>query len=94
MAVRFYSIPPRFIERTPWESLGAFHLSSPSTNHTKGPATRLLFKVSPCGEDTIHLQTSMPSPGSEPRPNGTAVSVTYHYIGWAAQFTINPLFVE
>ncbi|GFY30621.1 transposable element Tcb1 transposase [Trichonephila clavipes] len=26
----------------------------------------------------------MPSPGFEPRPSGPAVSVTNHYIGWAA----------
>ncbi|GFW19945.1 hypothetical protein TNCV_866511 [Trichonephila clavipes] len=31
---------------------------------------------------TIHLQTSMSSPGFEPRPNGTAVSVANHYTGW------------
>ncbi|GFX08998.1 hypothetical protein TNCV_4165771 [Trichonephila clavipes] len=31
----------------------------------------------------IHLQTSMSAPGFEPRPNGTAVSVTNHYTGWA-----------
>ncbi|GFY25033.1 hypothetical protein TNCV_2692241 [Trichonephila clavipes] len=26
----------------------------------------------------------MPSPGFEPRRNGTAVSLTNHYIGWVA----------
>ncbi|GFT57137.1 hypothetical protein TNCV_1691691 [Trichonephila clavipes] len=35
-----------------------------------------LFKVLPWRKSTIHLQTSMPSPGYKPRPYGTAVSVT------------------
>ncbi|GFY35592.1 hypothetical protein TNCV_196921 [Trichonephila clavipes] len=34
---------------------------------------------------TIHLQTSIPLPRFEPRPYGTAVSVTNHYTGWAAR---------
>ncbi|GFW83060.1 hypothetical protein TNCV_4604871 [Trichonephila clavipes] len=41
-----------------------------------------LIKVPPCREGTIHLQTSMSSPGFEPSPNGTAVSVANHYTGW------------
>ncbi|GFW59366.1 HTH_Tnp_Tc3_2 domain-containing protein [Trichonephila clavipes] len=45
--------------------------------------TRRLFKVPPCHEGTIHLQTSMSSPGFEPSPNGTAFSVANHYTGWA-----------
>ncbi|GFT73966.1 hypothetical protein TNCV_4895821 [Trichonephila clavipes] len=48
------------------------HLSSPSTNLTRGLVARRLFKVPPCREGTIHLQTSMSSPGFEPSPNGTA----------------------
>ncbi|GFX63888.1 uncharacterized protein TNCV_4346031 [Trichonephila clavipes] len=31
------------------------------------------------------MQTSMPSPGFEPRPYVTAVSVTNHYTGWVAK---------
>ncbi|GFT37740.1 hypothetical protein TNCV_3892671, partial [Trichonephila clavipes] len=61
---------------------GAFHLSSPSTNLMRGLAARRLFKVPSCREGTIHLQTSMSSPGFEPSPNGTAVSVASYYTGW------------
>ncbi|GFV05181.1 hypothetical protein TNCV_223941 [Trichonephila clavipes] len=32
----------------------------------------------------MHLQTSVPFPGFEPRPYGTAVSVIHHCPGWAA----------
>ncbi|GFT59297.1 hypothetical protein TNCV_3892271 [Trichonephila clavipes] len=43
------------------------HLSSPSTKLTRG--VRLDgYRVPPCCEGTIHLQTSMPSPGLEPKP--------------------------
>ncbi|GFT90500.1 hypothetical protein TNCV_4491881 [Trichonephila clavipes] len=69
--------------------LRAFHLSCPSTNLTRGLAARRLFKVSPCCKGTIHLQTSMPSPGLELRPYGTAVSVTNHYTGWRFSAIIN-----
>ncbi|GFU59009.1 adhesion G protein-coupled receptor B2 [Trichonephila clavipes] len=46
--------------------------SLPLTNLTRGLAARKLFNVLPCRESTIHLQTSMSSPGFKPRPNGTA----------------------
>ncbi|GFV14459.1 hypothetical protein TNCV_165861 [Trichonephila clavipes] len=55
----------------------------PSTNHTRGLAARRLISVLPCRKGTIHLQTSMSSPGFEPSPYGTAVSVANHYTGWA-----------
>ncbi|GFU88690.1 hypothetical protein TNCV_4443671 [Trichonephila clavipes] len=57
---------------------------SSSTNLTRGLATRRLFRVPPFCESTVYLQTSMPSPGFEPSPNGTAVSFANHYTGWAA----------
>ncbi|GFU40270.1 hypothetical protein TNCV_1733701 [Trichonephila clavipes] len=44
----------------------ASHLSSPSTNLTRGVVDRRLFRVPPCRAGTIHLQTSMSSPGFEP----------------------------
>ncbi|GFW14465.1 hypothetical protein TNCV_298851 [Trichonephila clavipes] len=47
-------------------------ISSPSTHLTRGLVARGLFRVSPCPKGTIHLQTSMLSPGFEPRPYGTA----------------------
>ncbi|GFX13389.1 retrovirus-related Pol polyprotein from transposon TNT 1-94 [Trichonephila clavipes] len=63
---------------------GAFHLSSPSTNHTRLEARRL-FRVPPCHKGTIHLQTSMSSPGFKRSPYGITVSVANHYTGWATQ---------
>ncbi|GFW75918.1 long-chain-fatty-acid--CoA ligase 5 [Trichonephila clavipes] len=38
---------------------------------------------------TIHLQTSMSSPGYEPSPYGTAVSVANYYTGWATNISKN-----
>ncbi|GFS63546.1 fibroblast growth factor receptor-like 1 [Trichonephila clavipes] len=58
------------------EESGASDLSFPSINLTRGPAARRLFRVPPCHEGTIHLQTSMPSPGFKPRPYGTAQQET------------------
>ncbi|GFT34270.1 uncharacterized protein TNCV_1557611 [Trichonephila clavipes] len=49
----------------------------------RGLAARRLFKVLPCHKSTILLQTSLSSPGFEPSPYGTAVSVANHYTGWA-----------
>ncbi|GFU08724.1 transmembrane protein KIAA1109 [Trichonephila clavipes] len=57
----------------------------PPTNLMRGLVARPLFKVPPCRKGTIHLQTSMSSPGFEPSPNGTAVSVANHYTGWATK---------
>ncbi|GFY07437.1 uncharacterized protein TNCV_5086221 [Trichonephila clavipes] len=57
----------------------------PSTNHTRGLAARRLFRVPPCRKGTIHLQTSMSSPGFEPSLYGIAVSVANHYTGWVTR---------
>ncbi|GFT20229.1 hypothetical protein TNCV_4060371 [Trichonephila clavipes] len=56
----------------------------PSTNFRRGHAARRLFRVRLYPQSAIHLQTSMPCPGFEPRPYGTVVNVINHYIGWAA----------
>ncbi|GFY36345.1 hypothetical protein TNCV_3450481 [Trichonephila clavipes] len=53
---------------------GAYHFYSPSTNLTRGLASRWLFKVPACHKGSIHLQTSMSSPRIEPKPNCAAVS--------------------
>ncbi|GFT39394.1 hypothetical protein TNCV_2422961 [Trichonephila clavipes] len=52
--------------------------------YERGLAVRRLFRVTPSREGTIHLQRTIPSLGFEPRPYGTAVSVTNHSTGWAA----------
>ncbi|GFX50691.1 hypothetical protein TNCV_2722771 [Trichonephila clavipes] len=69
----------------------------PSRNHTRGLAARRLFRVPPCRERTIHLQTFNSSSGFEPSSYDTAVSVTNHYTGWAAaiciKFAVNVYFV-
>ncbi|GFV24499.1 hypothetical protein TNCV_813831 [Trichonephila clavipes] len=75
VTVRFDS---QFRGRNPWGWSGA-SLSSPSTNHTRGLTARQLFRVHSCLKGTIHLQTFVSSPGFEPSPYGTAVSVTNHY---------------
>ncbi|GFY08799.1 hypothetical protein TNCV_4659921 [Trichonephila clavipes] len=73
------------LKESPWGFPGISHLSSPSTNLTRGLAARQLFKVPLCRKGTKHLQTLMPSQGLEPKPCGTAVSVTNHYTGWGAR---------
>ncbi|GFX83612.1 hypothetical protein TNCV_325611 [Trichonephila clavipes] len=67
--------PPLLRENT-LEVVRASHLSSPSTNLTRGFVARRLFKVLPCREGTIHLRTSLFFPGLERRLNGTDT-------GWA-----------
>ncbi|GFU50868.1 hypothetical protein TNCV_4460781 [Trichonephila clavipes] len=83
VTARFCSVPHQFRGRKPWGWPGASHLSSASPNHTRGLAARRLFRVPPCRKDTIHLQTSMSSPGFEPSTYGTAVNVANHYTSWA-----------
>ncbi|GFW43829.1 hypothetical protein TNCV_2854621 [Trichonephila clavipes] len=78
---RFNSVSPQFRRRTFWGWSGASHLSSSSTNLTRGLVAQLLFKVPPCREVTIHSQISMPSPGFEPSPICSALSVANHYTG-------------
>ncbi|GFU65777.1 hypothetical protein TNCV_5059111 [Trichonephila clavipes] len=82
VTVRFLAcLHPNF-EREHPEGSGVSHLSSSSTNITRGLAARSLFRLPPYHKSTIHLQTSMTSPEFEPRPYGTAVNVTNHYTGW------------
>ncbi|GFU73553.1 hypothetical protein TNCV_3359931 [Trichonephila clavipes] len=40
----------------------------PTARHSASFAAQRLFRVPLCYKDTIRLQTSMPSPGFEPRP--------------------------
>ncbi|GFT39224.1 hypothetical protein TNCV_2897431 [Trichonephila clavipes] len=54
------------------------------------PMPEIIFKiVPPCRKGTIHLQTSIPSPGFEPRPYSKAVSFTNHYTGWAVPWGLS-----
>ncbi|GFS85926.1 hypothetical protein TNCV_1219241 [Trichonephila clavipes] len=59
----FGSVPPQFRGRTPW----SWSEASQPHERTIGSTA----KVPPCNEDNLHLQTSMSSPGFEPRPYGT-----------------------
>ncbi|GFX60042.1 hypothetical protein TNCV_4557231 [Trichonephila clavipes] len=43
--------------------------------------------------DTIHSQKSISSPGFEPSPYGTAVSVANHSTGWATICTVTKIFL-
>ncbi|GFX66359.1 uncharacterized protein TNCV_343331 [Trichonephila clavipes] len=72
-----------------WVPIHSGSAQSPLTNLTRGLAARLLFRVPPYQEGTIHLQTSMPSPSFEPRAYSTAIIVTNHYTGWVAISTFN-----
>ncbi|GFV05089.1 hypothetical protein TNCV_223031 [Trichonephila clavipes] len=60
-----------------------------STNLRRTLSAEWLFRVSPCRKGTIHLQTFISFQGLEPRPYGTAVSDTNHYIGWADTYDIS-----
>ncbi|GFU63173.1 hypothetical protein TNCV_3465971 [Trichonephila clavipes] len=51
-------------------------------NLTRGLAARPLFRVPPCREGIMHLQTSISSPGFEPRLYGTTVRVVNYFTGW------------
>ncbi|GFX29606.1 hypothetical protein TNCV_4776781 [Trichonephila clavipes] len=62
-----------------------------SPNLTRVFTARRLFQVLPCCKGTIHLQTSTPSLGFKPKPNGAAVSVTNHYTG-ISMSPIKPLY--
>ncbi|GFT56686.1 hypothetical protein TNCV_1268361 [Trichonephila clavipes] len=76
VTVRFGSVP---------EGEHSGSAQRPPTYLTRRLAARRLFRVPPCREGTIHLQTSMSSPRFEPSPNGTTVSVASHYTGWATK---------
>ncbi|GFT74059.1 hypothetical protein TNCV_3707911 [Trichonephila clavipes] len=80
--MRFCSVPAQFRGGNPGGIQG------PSTNHTRGLVARRLLRVPPCRKGTIHLQTSLPSPGFEPSPYGTAVSVANHYTGWVTERSV------
>ncbi|GFT23202.1 hypothetical protein TNCV_1859111 [Trichonephila clavipes] len=77
VTVHFSSVQLKYRGRKPWGSQG------PPTNHTRGLAAGRLFRVPPCRKGTVHLETPMSSPGFEPCPYGSAVSVANHYTGWA-----------
>ncbi|GFU06304.1 hypothetical protein TNCV_4765971 [Trichonephila clavipes] len=78
-------VSTQILREDTWRLSGASHLSTRSTNHTRGLTAQRLFNVPPCRKGTIPLQTSMSSPGFEPSPYGTAVSVTNPYTGWATR---------
>ncbi|GFV21248.1 hypothetical protein TNCV_183991 [Trichonephila clavipes] len=63
--------------RKPWRWPGASHLPT-----TRGLVARRLFRVPSGRKGTIHLQTSMSSPGFEPSPYSTVVRVANRYTGW------------
>ncbi|GFW63766.1 hypothetical protein TNCV_3743741 [Trichonephila clavipes] len=79
VTVRFCTVSPQFRGRKPCGWPG------PPTSLPFPPTTREdlwlygYLESTPCRKGTIHLQTSMSSPGFEPSPSGTAVSVANHY---------------
>ncbi|GFX30642.1 hypothetical protein TNCV_4861661 [Trichonephila clavipes] len=79
VTVRFGSVPPQFRGRTlwGWSEKSRTSLSLPPTTRED---LRLdgYFRVPIC-----RIQTAMSSPGFEPSPYCTAVSIANHYTGWA-----------
>ncbi|GFV44212.1 hypothetical protein TNCV_1825791 [Trichonephila clavipes] len=81
LLVLFCPIPPKCEGEHPGEEPVASHLSSSSTNLTRGLVPRRLFRELPRSQDTIYLQTYMPSPGFKPRSYGTTLaSLTLYQI--------------
>ncbi|GFU56594.1 hypothetical protein TNCV_1407331 [Trichonephila clavipes] len=72
------------MEKTLEVAMGLPSLFS-STYSTRGLAARQLFRVPPCRKSTIHLQTSMSSPGLEPGPYGTTrrVDASHNLLSYA-----------
>ncbi|GFW62226.1 hypothetical protein TNCV_4421151 [Trichonephila clavipes] len=83
VTVRFCSVPPQFRGRKPWGWLGASHLSSSSTNHTRGLAARRLFRVPQCAKALcIHkhlclFRDSNPGPTAPQQESLTTIPVHY-----------------
>ncbi|GFU99810.1 hypothetical protein TNCV_506311 [Trichonephila clavipes] len=83
-----------WLDSTPilWENIRrwskACQLSSLYINLTRELSARWLFRVTPCHKGIIHLQTSMLSPGFEPRPYDSAATVNNYYMRWAAKYTL------
>ncbi|GFV43567.1 hypothetical protein TNCV_1690111 [Trichonephila clavipes] len=76
VTIQFSWFHPNPEGENPRKGPEAFKLFFPSTNLTRGLAARRLFRV-PHGAKIRYIwQTSMPSPGFEPRPYNTAVSIT------------------
>ncbi|GFT85951.1 hypothetical protein TNCV_3255931 [Trichonephila clavipes] len=88
VTVRFCSAPPQFRWRKPWGDQG------PRTFLPLPPTSREDLRLNghleypSCRKDTIHLQTSMSSPGFEPNPYGTAVNFANHYTSWPTAATL------
>ncbi|GFU92369.1 hypothetical protein TNCV_823951 [Trichonephila clavipes] len=78
VTVRFCRFLSNFEGEHPGGGKGP-HLSSLPIYFMRGPAARRAFRLPPCGEDTIHLETTMSFPGFEPKHYGTAVSITNLY---------------
>ncbi|GFX46216.1 hypothetical protein TNCV_2298651 [Trichonephila clavipes] len=80
--VTYYNI----VRKQSWSKCGevAQTVAKPglTASLTRGHAARWLFRVTLCHKGAIDLQITMPSPGFEPKPYGTAGSVTNHYTGW------------
>ncbi|GFT73109.1 hypothetical protein TNCV_4287211 [Trichonephila clavipes] len=74
--------------RSLWQGTSNLHLSlavalciMQVTPHERAYGS-IAILCTPIPQSTIHLQSSMPSPVTRTRSNGTAVSVTNHYTRW------------
>ncbi|GFX81083.1 hypothetical protein TNCV_1910761 [Trichonephila clavipes] len=83
MTVRFYSVPPQLRGKNPGNgqgpptSLFLFHQSHERT------CSSMAIESTPCRKGTLHLETSMSSPGFEFGPYDPAAAIANYSTGWA-----------
>ncbi|GFU53680.1 hypothetical protein TNCV_1470841 [Trichonephila clavipes] len=78
----FYISIPILMQST-LEGERASQLFSSSNSLSRGLAARRIFRIL-----RSHKGISMPTPGFEPSPYGSAVKVKYHCTGWASPLII------
>ncbi|GFU69837.1 hypothetical protein TNCV_112561 [Trichonephila clavipes] len=80
-------------ENTLWVVKGILPLFPFHPSHERTCGSTAIWST-PCCEDTLHLQISVPSPRFEPRLYGTAVSIANHYTGWATSVNVPVVFTR
>ncbi|GFS56002.1 hypothetical protein TNCV_2564481 [Trichonephila clavipes] len=81
VTVRFCSVSSQFRGRKTWGCTGASHLSSPSTNLTRGLAARDCYLEYPHATKALYIYKH-PCLLRDSNPVPTALSVANHYTGW------------
>ncbi|GFT00533.1 hypothetical protein TNCV_140931 [Trichonephila clavipes] len=68
---KFWLVSTPILRENTLGEVRGFPPLSPSTNLARGLVSQRLFRMSPCRENCIHLQTFISSPGFKTRPYGT-----------------------